>query len=125
MRLPATSRSSCPNSSRGPRSWPRWRSRSSRRDEREERDLREVLERQRGRVRDELAKYEGQFTQLTFDFVEDERRQLESDMRSWRIRLEQFERDLEREPQRIREFYNVRATRIEPVGLVYLSPETN
>ena len=40
-------------------------------------------------------------------------------------RLEQFDRDLEREPQRIREFYEVRAKRIEPVGLVYLWPETN
>ena len=46
-------------------------------------------------------------------------------MRSWRIRLEQFDRDLEQEPQRIRDFYEVRATRIEPVGLVYLWPETN
>ena len=46
-------------------------------------------------------------------------------MRSWRIRLEQFDRDLEREPQRIRAFYKVRAKRVEPVGLVYLWPETN
>ena len=34
-------------------------------------------------------------------------------------------RDLEEEPQRVREFYNVRVRRIEPVGLVYLWPETN
>jgi hypothetical protein len=46
-------------------------------------------------------------------------------MRSWRGRLDQFERDLEREPQRVREFYEVRAHRIEPMGLVYLWPETN
>ena len=32
---------------------------------------------------------------------------------------------LEHEPPRIREFYRVRATRVEPVGLVYLWPETN
>ena len=44
---------------------------------------------------------------------------------AWRKRLEQFTHDLEREPQRIRDFYEVRATRIEPVGLVYLWPETN
>ena len=92
---------------------------------REERDLRGTLERQRGRVREELAKHETEFEQLTFDFVEDERRQLESDMRSWRSRLEQFDRDLEHEPQRIRAFYDVRAQRVEPVGLVYLWPETN
>jgi hypothetical protein len=47
------------------------------------------------------------------------------DVRSWRGRLEQFERDLAREPQRVRDFYEVRAKRVEPVGLVYLWPETN
>jgi hypothetical protein len=95
------------------------------RGEREEKDLRETLERQRERVREELVKTEPKFKQLTLDFNDDEKRQLESDMRSWRTRLEQFDRDLEREPQRIREFYEVRATRVEPVGLVYLWPETN
>jgi superfamily II DNA or RNA helicase len=96
-----------------------------RRGEREEKDLREILERQRQRVVEELARHEGQFKQLTLDFAEDEKRQLESDMRSWRTRLAQFDRDLKREPPRIREFYEVRAKRIEPVGLVYLWPETN
>jgi hypothetical protein len=46
-------------------------------------------------------------------------------MSAWRKRLEQFTRDIEREPQRIRDRYEVRATRVEPVGLVYLWPETN
>jgi len=92
---------------------------------REEKDLREILERQRERVREELIKKEGDFRQYTMDFGDEEKRQVESDMRSWRIRLEQFDRDLEREPQRIRAFYEVRAKRVEPVGLVYLWPETN
>jgi len=95
------------------------------RGEREEKDLRETLERQRQWVREELAKNERDFTQLTFDFGDEEKRQLESDMRSWRGRLDQFERDLQREPHRVREFYEVRAKRIEPVGLVYLWPESN
>lgn len=95
------------------------------RGEREERDLREILERQRERVIEELAKHEGRFKQLTLDFGEEEKRQLESDMRSWRNRLLQFDRDLEQEPQRIRAFYEVRAQRVEPGGLVYLWPETN
>jgi hypothetical protein len=95
------------------------------RGEREEKDLRATLERQRDRVREELARTEPQFQQLTLGFDDDERRQLESDMRSWRTRLQQFDRDLEREPRRIREFYEVRAERVEPVGLVYLWPETN
>src|SRR5207244_3007692 len=95
------------------------------RGEREEKDLRETRERQRERVRQGLATHEGEFKQLTLDFGDEEKRQLESDMRSWRARLEQFDRDLEREPQRVREFYDVRAKRVEPVGLVYLWPETN
>jgi hypothetical protein len=92
---------------------------------REEKDLREILEGQRERVREELIKREGEFQQYTMDFGDEEKRQVESDMRSWRVRLEQFDRDLEREPQRIRAFYEVRAKRVEPVGLVYLWPETN
>jgi hypothetical protein len=63
--------------------------------------------------------------QLTLEFTDDERRQLETDVRSWRSRLEQFERDLGREPRRVRELYEVRARRVEPVGLVYLWPESN
>ena len=94
------------------------------RGEREEKDLRETLERQRKRVGEELAKHEND-RQLTIDYDEEEKRQFESDMRSWRTRLEQFDRDLEQEPQRVRNFYEVRVTRVEPVGLVYLWPETN
>ena len=92
---------------------------------REERDLRETLERQRRRVVEELAKYDRDFTQLTLGFDVEERRQVENNMRGWRRRLEQFEKDLKEEPTRVREFYEVRATRVEPVGLAYLWPETN
>lgn len=95
------------------------------RGEREEKQLREVLERQRARVLKELERYERDSSQLTLGFDEVEKRQLEADVRSWRIRLQQFERDLDREPRRIRDFYEVKATRVEPVGLVYLWPETN
>ena len=95
------------------------------RGEREEKDLRETLERQRDRVREELAKHDREFKQLTLDFDDEDRRQLESNMRSWRIRLDQFDRDLDQEPRRVREFYEVRAKRVEPVGLVYLWPDTN
>jgi hypothetical protein len=96
-----------------------------RRGEQEEKDLRETLERQRARVRAELARHEESFAQLTLGFDLEEKRQIESDMKSWRTRLQQFERDLETEPCRIREFYEVKVTRIEPVGLVYLWPESN
>ena len=95
------------------------------RGNREERDLRVTLERQRARVIEELENYDRKFTQLTLEFNAEERGQVEANMRGWRRRLEQFEKDLEVEPARVREFYEVRATRVEPVGLAYLWPETN
>jgi len=97
------------------------------RGEREARDLREILERQRERVRQELSKHDKEWRQLELDFGDDRDgwRQLEANVRSWRERLAQFDRDLETEPDRIRGFYEVRAQRVEPVGLVYLWPETN
>ena len=94
------------------------------RGESEERQLRETLERQRQRVQAELAKHEGSGTQLTMQFDEDEKRQLQADITSWRARLVKFDRDLKTEPVRIREFYDVRARRVEPIGLVYLWPDT-
>ena len=93
---------------------------------REARELTETLERQRDRVRVQLAEYEGRdLIQLAFGFAEEELRQLESDMAEWRRRLAQFDRDLAEEPDRIRAFYEVKARRIEPIGLVYLWPESN
>ena len=62
--------------------------------------------------------------QLALEFNDDEKRQREADMASWRTRLTQFDRDLETEPARIREFYDVRAERVEPIRLVYLWPDT-
>lgn len=94
------------------------------RGEREERQLRKILERQRQRVETELARHEGRGTQLTLHFNEEEKRQLEADITSWRVRLVQFERDLKTEPARIRDFYEVQAPRLEPIGVVYLWPDT-
>ena len=95
------------------------------RGEREAGDLRAVLERQRERVVAEIRRHEAEFRQLTLGFSDAETRQLEADFGHWKNRLEQFDRDIELEPERIRAFYEVRAQRVEPVGLVYLWPETN
>ena len=94
------------------------------RGEREQRQLRETLEGQRERVEAELRRHEGGGIQLTIEFSEEERRQRQADIASWRTRLAQFDRDLETEPGRIRAFYEVRARRVEPIGLVYLWPDT-
>ena len=93
-------------------------------EEREARDLDETLRQPRERIVEELDRREGQPQQATL-FSEEERRRLQSTMPYWRIRLNQFDRDLEQEPARIRAFYEVQARRVEPVGLVYLWPETN
>ncbi|WP_428386433.1 DISARM system SNF2-like helicase DrmD [Mucisphaera sp.] len=95
------------------------------RGEKEAKSLKETLEQQRKRVVAELAKSDKDFGQMSLGFNEEERRQLESDVKAWRLRLEQFDRDLQTEPDRIREFYEVKAQRVEPVGLVYLWPESN
>ena len=89
--------------------------------------MHETLERQRGRVMEEIGRHRREFNQIAMDFGNDEggRQQLEANMRHWERRLGQFEADLEREPERIRRFYDIQRTRVEPVGLVYLWPETN
>ena len=92
---------------------------------REARDLDETLRRQRERIVEELDRHEGRYQQIALEFDEEERRQLQANMSYWRMRLDQFERDLKQEPGRIRAFYQVQAQRVEPVGLVYLWPETN
>ena len=102
------------------------------RGEREERALRDTLERHRDQIEAELARHERDYTQLLLDFqgpdarqLREDTRQLDANMRHWRRRLDLFEQDLESEPARVREFYEVRVQRVEPVGLVYLWPETN
>ena len=94
------------------------------RGEREERQLREILEGQRRRVEAELRRHEDGGVQLAIEFSEEERRQRQADVASWRTRLAWFDRDLDTEPARIRGFYEVRAKRVEPIGLVYLWPDT-
>jgi hypothetical protein len=62
--------------------------------------------------------------QLLLDFTEDERRQKEHDRRYWETRLGELHRERETEPERIRALYEVKARRVEPIGLVYLWPVT-
>ena len=96
------------------------------RGEREAAELRNVLEEQRERIRSELAAKDRDLAQRTLAFNREEERQLLADMTSWRRRLERFDHDLEREPRRVRDFYEVRvAPPVEPLGIVYLWPETN
>jgi len=82
--------------------------------------MRRVLGDQRRRVESEL----GRATPLLSGWDELERRQLESNRRYWDKWLANVEGDLQREPDRVRQFYRVASFRIEPVGLAYLWPVT-
>ncbi|MBL8824624.1 MAG: DEAD/DEAH box helicase, partial [Planctomycetia bacterium] len=61
---------------------------------------------------------------LAFPEKDEELRQLQANQRYWEKRLLKIFEELETEPQRIKDVYEVQATRIEPVGLVYLWPVT-
>jgi superfamily II DNA or RNA helicase len=97
------------------------------RGEAEAKAMREILETQQKHIADTVAKHEKYNPkQLRLDFGddEDELRQLEANKRYWAKRLASLQRELQTEPDRIRELYQVKAKRIEPVGLVYLWPIT-
>ena len=89
--------------------------------------MREILETQKKYIAETIAKHDKKDSGqrfLDFGDLQDELRQLESNRRYWDKRLTALETELRTEPDRIRELYDVKATRIEPVGLVYLWPVT-
>ncbi|HJP67491.1 MAG TPA: DISARM system SNF2-like helicase DrmD [Sphingomicrobium sp.] len=77
--------------------------------------LRALLKSQIDRIRAEQKKDDRQFA---LDF--DETRQREADRKSWEKKLERLTRDLETEPERLRTSFEIRAARVEPLGMVYL-----
>jgi hypothetical protein len=92
------------------------------RGEAEAKIMRETLERTRARIVKELGKDVA--SQVTL-FNTDELRQHESNRRYWKSWLDNVDDDLTREPDRVRRFYEVRSTRIEPLGIVYMMPGTD
>lgn len=98
------------------------------RAEAEAKAMREILENQKKHIAATATKYEKfDAAQLKFEFGDDESelRQLETNRKYWMKRLLSIETELKSEPDRIRDLYQVKATRIEPVGLVYLWPVTS
>lgn len=97
------------------------------RGEAEAKAMREILETQKKHIAETAARIDKlDPRQRRFDFGDDEaeQRQLEANRRYWTKRLVTLEHELQTEPGRIQELYQVRAQRIEPVGLVYLWPST-
>jgi len=77
------------------------------------------------RVLAELKKQTEAGGQLSLGFSAEEQKQVQANVRAWNRRIEAFDRDIETEPGRVRELYKVATRRVEPLGLVYLWPETN
>jgi hypothetical protein len=90
---------------------------------RESMEMRELLQDQRRRI-EQTARQAPDLRQLQLGFSEPERRQLEDDRRAWQRRLSRLGTELDTEPRRIVESYEVRAARLDPVGIVYLWPVT-
>jgi hypothetical protein len=87
--------------------------------------LAKLLEDQKAAIAEELSRR----SQLHFDFGEGEaarqqRAQHEADTKHMEERVASIERELETEPAQIRSLYEIALRRLEPVGLVYLWPET-
>ena len=95
------------------------------RGDREAKEMKLLLEEQRDRIRRQQQKTDKDSQQMSLAFAESEKRQLASDRRHWEQRLTDLEKEIETEPERIRKAYKVKASRVEPVGLVYLWPVTS
>jgi len=96
----------------------------AKRGEEEAASLRRLLEDQRARIATQAAIPED--NQLSLPGITDaEKAQVRADRRHWAARLTALDSEIATEPDRIRDGYSVRASRLEPVGLVYLWPMTN
>jgi len=93
----------------------------TKRGEQEAKEMQQLLTQQRDRILDQ-QKIEAYQLSL---FNTDEKRQIEADRRYWEIRLDQLTEEINTEPERIEQSYQVKAIRIEPVGVVYLWPTSS
>lgn len=103
---------------------------------REAEALTALLQRQIDRVRDAMRTKQAPEAPQQMDLFgptdddirkqhERELRQFEADRRSWDGKLLRLQQELDSEPAKVRQGYEVQARRLEPVGLVYLWPVTN
>lgn len=81
--------------------------------------LKLLLEQQRDRILQQQGA-----VQQEFNFSEQEREQRRLDKLNWEKRLQELDVEIETEPELVRQKHIVSARRLEPVGIVYLLPET-
>ena len=96
----------------------------SRRGAEEARSLTGLLDSQRARIAKASSDADKDDPNQFFlpGVLDEERRERQADRRHWAVRLERLEREIKDEPARIRASYEVRAHRLEPVGVIYLWP---
>jgi hypothetical protein len=97
----------------------------TKRGEKEATEMKNLLEEQRKRIKELEKDYESKNHYQMNLFLPNEIKQIESDYRHWQKRVQELDKEIETEPQRIQEIYTVKATRVEPLGLVYLQPVSN
>ncbi len=99
---------------------------------REAEAMADLLRRQIQKVREAMREKKAP-DQFAFDFSTEEQRQqsekelrqFEADRRSWDEKLVRLQSDLDNEPQKVKDGYEVKARQLEPLGIVYLWPATN
>lgn len=89
----------------------------------EAQSLARLLEEQRARIAKAVKGFDTDQPLLP-GIAEAERAQMQADRRRWSERLIDIEAEIKSEPKRLRESFEIRARRLEPVGLVYLWPAT-
>jgi hypothetical protein len=85
--------------------------------------LTSILRTQRAAILAEIQRRVG-FSQLVLQFDKREADQFRKEKEHMDDRLLSIEREIEREPKQIEALYRVALRRLEPVGLVFLWPET-
>lgn len=89
------------------------------RGEKEAAEMKTLLQEQRDRILKQFRQYETQQLSL---FNPEERRQIDADRWHWEVRAADLETEILSEPKRIQQTYQIKAERIEPVGIIYLWP---
>lgn len=88
--------------------------------------LADLIDTQRESILAELARRDQQLTlgEVAAEFSPEEKRQYESEELHMRARLKTIDNERKDEPNQVQDLYKVSLLRLEPVGLVFLWPET-
>jgi hypothetical protein len=84
-----------------------------------------LLDDQKKRVEAKLATYRDLNQPELPGMPEDERRQRQEERKAQERFLTDYKTQISEEPARIRDFYKIEVSRVEPIGLVYLWPSQN